>query len=99
MRAFPMKSSFESSRPARDRKSTRLNSSHSSISYAVFCLKKKKKKKKHDKHNKKKKYIDTKQINLFRVIRHCVVVDSCRIGLYVEYMSVRYRTVHNAATR
>src|SRR5438309_3378484 len=29
-----------------DRKSTRLNSSHSSISYAVFCLKKKTKKKK-----------------------------------------------------
>src|SRR5437762_4669945 len=31
---------------ARDRKSTRLNSSHRCISYAVFCLKKKKKKKK-----------------------------------------------------
>src|SRR5437867_10041909 len=29
----------------RDRKSTRLNSSHRTISYAVFCLKKKKKKK------------------------------------------------------
>src|SRR5437879_7821286 len=29
----------------RDRKSTRLNSSHRCISYAVFCLKKKKKKK------------------------------------------------------
>src|SRR3712207_7820105 len=29
----------------RDRKSTRLNSSHANISYAVFCLKKKKKKK------------------------------------------------------
>src|SRR2546430_7774327 len=28
--------------PTRDRKSTRLNSSHSQISYAVFCLKKKK---------------------------------------------------------
>src|SRR5258707_13126885 len=28
--------------PARDRKSTRLNSSHANISYAVFCLKKKK---------------------------------------------------------
>src|SRR2546427_5649759 len=28
---------------AQDRKSTRLNSSHSQISYAVFCLKKKKK--------------------------------------------------------
>src|SRR5205814_7535483 len=32
--------------PDRDRKSTRLNSSHLGISYAVFCLKKKKKKKK-----------------------------------------------------
>src|SRR5689334_24657970 len=31
--------------PDGDRKSTRLNSSHSSISYAVFCLKKKKNKK------------------------------------------------------
>src|SRR2546427_10170712 len=30
-------------RGKRDRKSTRLNSSHSQISYAVFCLKKKKK--------------------------------------------------------
>src|SRR6266581_7453844 len=30
------------SRGAKDRKSTRLNSSHPSISYAVFCLKKKK---------------------------------------------------------
>src|SRR5688572_32552638 len=30
-------------RRPRDRKSTRLNSSHSQISYAVFCLKKKKK--------------------------------------------------------
>src|SRR5208337_5088042 len=29
--------------PRRDRKSTRLNSSHRCISYAVFCLKKKKK--------------------------------------------------------
>src|SRR5204862_7594705 len=32
--------------PAQDRKSTRLNSSHVEISYAVFCLKKKKQKKK-----------------------------------------------------
>src|SRR3712207_7996852 len=30
-------------RPIRDRKSTRLNSSHANISYAVFCLKKKNK--------------------------------------------------------
>src|SRR5947207_7190897 len=35
----------------RDRKSTRLNSSHTVISYAVFCLKKKKKKNKRKNHN------------------------------------------------
>src|SRR3712207_7880613 len=33
---------FLRSRKRRDRKSTRLNSSHANISYAVFCLKKKK---------------------------------------------------------
>src|SRR5207245_5521080 len=37
----------------RDRKSTRLNSSHGSISYAVFCLKKKTKKKQQTNMNKK----------------------------------------------
>src|SRR5690349_23548121 len=35
----------------RDRKSTRLNSSHVEISYAVFCLKKKKKNKNYDRCN------------------------------------------------
>src|SRR5216684_7638384 len=39
-----------------DRKSTRLNSSHGYISYAVFCLKKKKKKKQRYKTKKKKKH-------------------------------------------
>src|SRR5438477_7628419 len=38
----------------RDRKSTRLNSSHMSISYAVFCLKKKKKKQKKKEKRKRK---------------------------------------------
>src|SRR2546422_5097652 len=38
-RATPARSSWRS----QDRKSTRLNSSHGYISYAVFCLKKKKK--------------------------------------------------------
>src|SRR5216683_3949181 len=42
---------------ALDRKSTRLNSSHDQISYAVFCLKKKKKKKKEYNIKKKKKKI------------------------------------------
>src|SRR2546427_12996989 len=36
--------------PLEDRKSTRLNSSHSQISYAVFCLKKKKKTHKYTRH-------------------------------------------------
>src|SRR5688572_31750537 len=36
------KRSVSSSSARRDRKSTRLNSSHSQISYAVFCLKKQK---------------------------------------------------------
>src|SRR5690349_24255553 len=40
-------------KPGKDRKSTRLNSSHVEISYAVFCLKKK---------NKKKKKITNKKI-------------------------------------
>src|SRR6267154_6919359 len=44
----------------RDRKSTRLNSSHPSISYAVFCLKKKKKPNNNKSHKKKKK--KTKQL-------------------------------------
>src|SRR2546428_4268203 len=35
----------------RDRKSTRLNSSHDQISYAVFCLKKKKKNKRNHAHH------------------------------------------------
>src|SRR3712207_8119328 len=34
---------YDSHRGPADRKSTRLNSSHANISYAVFCLKKKKK--------------------------------------------------------
>src|SRR5437867_5856664 len=49
----------------RDRKSTRLNSSHRTISYAVFCLKKKKNKKNNTKiHNKiHKNKQDNKQVN------------------------------------
>src|SRR6266487_6104727 len=42
--AVPVRRSGRGAR--RDRKSTRLNSSHPSISYAVFCLKKKKNKNK-----------------------------------------------------
>src|SRR5471030_3404402 len=45
----------------RDRKSTRLNSSHLGISYAVFCLKKKKKKYEKTKKQKKQKNKKKKQ--------------------------------------
>src|SRR2546422_5604702 len=41
-RAAPIPAAPDCPTPARDRKSTRLNSSHGYISYAVFCLKKKK---------------------------------------------------------
>src|SRR5574337_1219695 len=41
---FGAQPSSQSNSHIQDRKSTRLNSSHHSISYAVFCLKKKKKK-------------------------------------------------------
>src|SRR3989475_4184410 len=44
-----------------DRKSTRLNSSHSQISYAVFCLKKKKKKK-----TQERAYISTQEKTMSR---------------------------------
>src|SRR2546421_1985750 len=43
---FPYTTLFRS-----DRKSTRLNSSHDQISYAVFCLKKKKQAKRHANHH------------------------------------------------
>ena len=46
-----------------DRKSTRLNSSHLGISYAVFCLKKKNKKKKNKKQKKKKQKTKKKKQN------------------------------------
>src|SRR5258708_28237390 len=42
--AYDILVNFSATSRYRDRKSTRLNSSHQIISYAVFCLKKKKKK-------------------------------------------------------
>src|SRR5207249_8850108 len=52
----PAKTDVPASTPTgQDRKSTRLNSSHVSISYAVFCLKKKKKKKQKSSQQQQKK--------------------------------------------
>src|SRR6185295_19885649 len=50
----------------RDRKSTRLNSSHANISYAVFCLKKKKKTKTQTNLEKRRKSIDKIKERLWR---------------------------------
>src|SRR5690348_17466606 len=49
----------------RDRKSTRLNSSHPSISYAVFCLKKKKKSKTYTNKKKQNTYQPTDQLSMY----------------------------------
>src|SRR6266850_4586726 len=64
-RRAPCAGRVEAGHPRRDRKSTRLNSSHLVISYAVFCLKKKKKKNKNKINNKKKKK-KTKKIALIK---------------------------------
>src|SRR5439155_14787045 len=55
-----------------DRKSTRLNSSHVAISYAVFCLKKKKKK-----HNAERNVIDLPVIEKFNEhVLQCVYITN-----------------------
>src|SRR2546422_1961397 len=57
---------------SRDRKSTRLNSSHGYISYAVFCLKKK-----------KKKYVIALKVSDDRIV-HTVSADAQRRHHYDE---------------
>src|SRR2546430_12191616 len=60
---------------ALDRKSTRLNSSHSQISYAVFCLKKKKK------NNKTFQIVSIHTVNTLRVLANLfpvVLYVSCK---------------------
>src|SRR5256886_4606911 len=56
---FELREAAPWSEEERDRKSTRLNSSHSQISYAVFCLKKKKNKKLHKTHLQVEMYATT----------------------------------------
>src|SRR2546422_8514336 len=59
---------------ARDRKSTRLNSSHGYISYAVFCLKKKKK---HPQHSENRLSADRGDISR----RDCLIIAECITGV------------------
>src|SRR5690349_21893236 len=70
MSATTLEDRLEFRRSPEDRKSTRLNSSHVEISYAVFCLKKKKKKKKKKKdatHKNKNKRNTTEEMTLSEV--------------------------------
>src|SRR6266576_3027711 len=74
-----------SDRPARDRKSTRLNSSHVEISYAVFCLKKKKKPPSHHirQHYNKKDYLAHLNVQPNQFGR-AADLRLCRSNLYVQ---------------
>src|SRR2546430_5916992 len=56
-----------------DRKSTRLNSSHSQISYAVFCLKKKKK-------THRMKLVELKHNRPHEQHYHAVPIGHCRVS-------------------
>src|SRR3712207_6873173 len=59
-----------------DRKSTRLNSSHANISYAVFCLKKKKKK-----FSKKTTYLYTNTVYItLSLIEHTTSEHICSVS-------------------
>src|SRR5262245_62820528 len=61
-----------------DRKSTRLNSSHLGISYAVFCLKKKKKTKTHSEPNEKKtSYNDQRTLPIYTQ-KHIIHINDRR---------------------
>src|SRR5690242_20879217 len=87
------------SAPARrgtDRKSTRLNSSHMSISYAVFCLKKKKKKKSQKKKKKKKK-TKNKNKKYFKKNNQIDVIQKTNESQRLSVISrkIRYCITHN----
>src|SRR5438105_5384433 len=73
---------------AQDRKSTRLNSSHEWISYAVFCLKKKKKNNNNSLRNKKKqtsKHSDENQIQLTRTkLLLGLIATHTRVAIYTS---------------
>src|SRR2546421_1298870 len=59
--------------PIGDRKSTRLNSSHDQISYAVFCLKKKK--------TENRKKVEPRYRELDLVVAECGIASGFAVGL------------------
>src|SRR2546430_3691401 len=71
-----------------DRKSTRLNSSHSQISYAVFCLKKKKKNKETNVWAKKTDSSFSLLCSMFKT-NNCLLLTDDEPTLQVCYMSMK----------
>src|SRR5689334_23777337 len=74
-------------RGKQDRKSTRLNSSHSSISYAVFCLKKKKNNHSHHPPGRAHFNTETTFSSLYRKTNGGTV-QHVRITLPVSYLGI-----------
>src|SRR5438876_7505022 len=70
----------------RDRKSTRLNSSHPSISYAVFCLKKKNKHKR--KVNRRGSASNFRGSKLCSLRNSSIVHHHCRAGILTSMISI-----------
>src|SRR5256885_6459495 len=75
-------------RPVIDRKSTRLNSSHLVISYAVFCLKKKKNKKIHI-HNDMRKFKSTPTASYYTD-----KLSTLTHAQYIRLSSLPYECMH-----
>src|SRR5258707_7248484 len=81
---------------AADRKSTRLNSSHANISYAVFCLKKKKKKKNALAVNKVEQ---EKAVNTARERLRCPTASNFSRCTFLAVTDGRSRTVQRTRRR
>src|SRR5256886_10063800 len=73
-------------RIAKDRKSTRLNSSHSQISYAVFCLKKKKKMHTIFIDSSISQYVSF-ALYVFLLSLHCGISCACSFDLYIRALN------------
>src|SRR2546430_11259151 len=82
------KESTKSRRAAGDRKSTRLNSSHSQISYAVFCLKK----------NNDHSSEHDKVAYLCNLTERCVLAPCVANGVYPDTVTVHFWSVDCALT-
>src|SRR2546430_13638996 len=86
---------WSSTTPARssDRKSTRLNSSHSQISYAVFCLKKKNKTHIKSEYNFTNLKLDSKLIQIIKIHHNALPEE-----LYIQILQYMLLARHSRPT-